>query len=90
MGAKDQRGVPNFDPRSMVDRFYVGDHYKLLLRNIWPMGLMVSEYFFKDFPIISLCLYGNSWTPGLVQFGPKGIDWQDLCKEPLDIAKYYI
>ena len=24
------------------------------------------------------------------QFGPQGLDWQDLCRGPLNIATYYI
>ena len=24
------------------------------------------------------------------QFGHQGLDWQDLCREPLNIATYYI
>ena len=27
---------------------------------------------------------------GLGQFGPQGLDWQDLCREPLNIATYKI
>ena len=29
-------------------------------------------------------------TLGHGQFGPKGLDWQDLCNGPLHIATYYI
>ena len=27
---------------------------------------------------------------GRGQFAPQGLDWQDLCKEPLNIASYKI
>ena len=27
---------------------------------------------------------------GCGQFGPQGLDWQDLCMGPLNIVKYYI
>ena len=27
-------------------------------------------------------------TPGRGQFGPQGLDWQDLCRGPLNIATY--
>ena len=30
MGAKDHRGVANLDPRVMVGRIYVGDHWTLI------------------------------------------------------------
>ena len=30
-------------------------------------------------------------TPGACgQFGPQGLDWQGLCRRPLNIATYYI
>ena len=30
MGANEPRGVANFDPRGMVGRIYVADHFMLL------------------------------------------------------------
>ena len=27
---------------------------------------------------------------GRGQFGPQGLDWQDLCRGPLNIARYKI
>ena len=49
---------------------------------------MVSEKkIFKVFCIISLW---ELMTLGHGQFGPKGLDWQDLCNGPLHIATYYI
>ena len=48
---------------------------------------MVLEKIFYSFAIAS---YGNSSASGGGQFGPQGLDWQDLCRGPLDIAKYQI
>ena len=28
--------------------------------------------------------------PGAEQFGPQGLDWQDICGEPVDIVTYQI
>ena len=39
----------------------------------------------KIFPIISLW---QQMIPGHGQFGPQGLDWQDLCRGPLNIATY--
>ena len=52
------------------------------------MVLIVSEEDFKSFS--PLLVYGNSRSPGWGQFGPLGLDWQDLCRGPLDIAIYLI
>ena len=50
MGAKDHQGVANFDPRSKVDRFYVGDHYTLLHTKYISCGSCgFREDFFKSF-----------------------------------------
>ena len=46
---------------------------------------MVSEKIFEVFPIISL---SKLLIPGQGQFGHQGLDWQDLCRGPLDIATY--
>ena len=54
------------------------------------VGLMVSEkkmffFFLSFFFIISLL---ELVTPGHGQFGPRGLDWQDLCRGQLNIATY--
>ena len=44
-----------------------------------------EDDFFKIFPNIS------PWEimiPGHGQFRPQGLDWQDLCRGPLNIATY--
>ena len=43
--------------------------------------------FFLNFPFISLW---ELLIPGGGQLGPQGLDWQDLCWEPLDIATYIV
>ena len=50
----------------------------------WPHGF-TEEDFFKVFPIISLW---ELMTPGAWLVGLQGLDWQDLCMGPLNIATY--
>ena len=75
--------MASLEPRGLIDRIYIGDHYILLhiqYISCGPHGFREEDFFF---PIISL------WeliTPG--QFGPQGLDWQDLCSKPLLIATY--
>ena len=77
MGANDPRGVANLDPRVMVGRIYVGN----------LMGLIVSEK--KIFNFFFIISPNKLMTPpGCGQFGPQGLDWQDLCSGPLHIATY--
>ena len=49
---------------------------------------MVSEKDFLKFFIHCKSMGAND--PGDGQFGPKGHDWQDLCRGPLSIAIYEI
>ena len=76
--------VASVVPRGLIGRIYVGDHYSLLLTkyiSCEPHGF--REDYLKVFPIISLL---ELLIPGCGQFGPQGLDWQDLCRGPLDIT----
>ena len=56
MRANEPRGVASLDPRGMVGRIYVGDHFTLLHTKYLSYGLYgFREVFFKlFFSIISL------------------------------------
>ena len=78
------RGVANLDPRDMVGRIYVGDPKHCYILNLLALGLMVSEN-----KIFEGSLAQHKHDPlGCGQFGPQGLDWQDLCRGPLNIATY--
>ena len=74
------------EPRGFIGRIYIGENYTLLQTDYIscvPHGF--REKIFLVFPIISLW---EIMTPGHGQFGPQGLDWQDLCRRPLNIATY--
>ena len=82
MEAKDPEGLVNLEPRGMVGMIYVGDHQTLLyIKHIscWPYGYGIEKVFsnYKSMRAIDPHLHDN--------FSHKGLDWQDLCREPLDI-----
>ena len=88
MGANDPRGMVSLDPRGLIGRIYVVDHYTLLHTKYiisGPHGFREEDFFKFFFSIISLW---ELMTPGHGQFGPQGLDWQDLCRGPLHIATY--
>ena len=65
MGANDPRGGATFDPRGMIGRIYIKDHYTLLhtkYESFGPCGFG-EEVFFLCF---SLDTHGAGpvWTPG--------------------------
>ena len=39
----DPQAVANLDPREMLSRIYIGEHYVFLHTNIEAVGLMVLE-----------------------------------------------
>ena len=53
MGANDSRGVASLDPRGMIGRIYVVDHYILLHTKYISCGLhgFKEEEFLKLFPL---------------------------------------
>ena len=78
--------MANLDPKDLIGRIYVGDHYTLLHTKYIssePHGF--GEEDFLSFPIVSLW---ELMTPGHGQFESQGLDWQDLCRGPLNIAAY--
>ena len=74
-------GVASLDPRGLIGRIYVGDHKTLLhtkYKSCGPHGFRDFIFFFKLFPLHN--------PLGCSQYGPQGLDWQDLCRGPLNIA----
>ena len=53
VGVNDPRGMANLDPRGMVGRIYVGDHYTLLYTKYMSCRThgFREEDFFKVFPL---------------------------------------
>ena len=65
MGANDPRGRAIFDPRGMIGRVYIEDHYTLLHTKYESLGLVVFEkkIFFMFFLMTPGA--GPIWTPGV-------------------------
>ena len=82
MGANGPPGVVAaiLNPRGMVGRIYIVNHYALQHINIEAVRFMVSEDFLRYFPFMI-----NS---GRGQFGPKGHGWHDSCRKPPYTAIY--
>ena len=71
MGANDPWGGAIFDPRDMIGKIYIEDHYTLLhtkYESFGPCGFG-EEDFLKVFP---------NDPPGRVPYGPQGHSRQDL------------
>ena len=83
----DPRGEASLDPRGLIGRIYVVDHQTLLhTKHISCGSLGFREVFLKFFfSILSLWKLLIPWA-GTV--GPQGIDLQDICSGPLEIATY--
>ena len=80
--------VANLDPRGMVGRINVGDHYSLLHTKYVSSGPHVfKEEDFGGF-FSHILLYKQMTPLGHGQFGYQGLDWQGLCRGPLNIATY--
>ena len=87
MRANAPRGVANLDPRGMVGRIYAGDHLTLLHTKYLSSG----PYGFREENFLSFSHFksiGVNEPWGVGKFGPKGHGWQNLCREPLNIATY--
>ena len=72
MGANDPRGRAIFDPRGMIGRIYIEDHYTTLLHTKYEsFGLcgFGEEDFVFVFPMT---------PPGQDPYGPQGHSRQDL------------
>ena len=90
MGDNDPRGVASLDPRGLIGRIYVGDHSAMLHTKYVSSRShgFREEDFLKFFPSITLWEFTTPLGHG--QFGHQGLDWQDLCRGPLNIATYKI
>ena len=73
MEAEDPEGLAKLEPGGMI---YVGDHQPLLYIEDF---LSFSSY--KSIPAIDPHVQDK--------ISPKGLDWQGLCREPLDILNIY-
>ena len=77
-------GVANFDPSGLIGRIYVGDRKTFLYAEYKLLASCFQRRFFKGFfPIIR---QRELLISGYGQFEPNGLDWQDLCRGPIDIA----
>ena len=79
MGANDHRATVNLDPRGMVGRIYIDNHDTLLHTKYRSCGL--CDFSFPNY---------KSMEANDPNLDPQVHGWQDLCREPLDIAKYFI
>ena len=82
MGANDTKGMASLDPRGLIGRIYVGDHKTLLHTKYISSG----PHGFREEDFLSFSHYKSMGANG--QFGPQGLDCQDLCRGPLNIATY--
>ena len=65
--------MANLDPRGLIGRICVGDHYTLIhikYVNCGPHGFKEEDFF-------SIKSIGANDPPEHGQFGPQGLDWQD-------------
>ena len=69
MGANDLQGVASLDPRGLIGRIYLGDHYTLLHTKYissGPHGFREEDLFFSHYKLWELMTPGvwPVWTPG--------------------------
>ena len=76
-------GVASLESRGLISRIYVGDHYTLLYTKYISCGPQC----FREEDFLSFSHY-KSMGGGCGWLGPKGLDWQDLCRRPLNIATH--
>ena len=87
MRANEPWGMPNLDPRGMVGRIYVGDHLTLLHTKYLSSG----PHDFRKEDFLSFFHYksmGANDPQGVASFRPQGLELQDLCRGPLNIATH--
>ena len=83
MEVKDPEGLANLEPRGMVGMIYVGDHQTLLYTkyiSCGPYGYGIEDFSFSNYKSMRAT---DPYVHG--KFSPKGLDWQDLCRGPLDM-----
>ena len=77
--------MAGLDPRGLIGRINVGDHYTLLHTKYISSG----PHLFREEAFLSFSHYksmGANNSRGVASFGPQGLDWQDLCRGPLNIV----
>ena len=79
----DPWGVARQDPRGLIGSIYVGDHYTLLHTKHVSCG----PHGFREV-FLSFSHYKSMGANGGVASLDQGLDWQDLCRGPLNIATY--
>ena len=83
------RGMASLDLRVLICRIYVGDHKTLL----HPKYISCGPHGFREEDFLSFSHYksmGATDPTGRGPFGPKGLNWQVLCRRPLNTATYLI
>ena len=73
----------NLNPRGMVGRIFAMNHNALLHTKYRSCGLHGFTQNIKVIPH-----YKSMEAPRHGQFGPQGLGWDDLCREPLDFTIY--
>ena len=86
-GANDPGVWPVWAPGAWLAGFMYVTTKQCYILNMKAMGLMISEKIFLCFSHY-ISMGANDLGHG--QFGPKGLDWQDLCRGILNITTYYI
>ena len=76
--------IPVAEP-ILIDRVYEGDHKILLRTTYFSCGPHVFREEFSHFNSMET---HDPWDRASLE--PRGLDWQDLCRGPLDIATYQI
>ena len=87
MGANDPREVPQFGPQGLDWQDLCRGPLNIatyLIYKLWASWFQ-RRRFFSVFPIMSM---GANDPRGHGQFGRQGLDWQNLCRVPLNIATY--
>ena len=89
MTANDPQGMASLNPRGLIGRIYVVDHYTLLHTKYISSG----PHGFQEEDFLSFSHYkcmGANDPSGVWPIWTQGHGWQDLCRRPLNIASYLI
>ena len=87
MGANDPWGVASLDPRCLIGRIYVGDHYTLLHTRYTSSG----PHGFKEEDVLSFFHYksmGANDPRGVAILSPRGLIGRIYVGGALHIATY--
>ena len=75
--------MASLGPRGLIGRIYAGDHYTLL-----PTKYISCGHGFREEDFLTFSHYksmGVHNPMGRGQFGPQGLDWQDVCRDYLTL-----